>query len=125
MRVNRSTFAKLALTVLGAAGLVAPAAAHKIVHVKDKLYVIVCDSGAAFTYSGSQSGAGEVAGLMCPKKSSSGSKDRVASPAGTKKPDEEVAVIVAQPVPQEVLQRVGATEAADNYDLQKNKGVGR
>lgn len=48
-------------------GFAGVAQAHRIVHVQGNLYVIVCDNnGGAFTFSGSQQGAGDVAGLLCP-----------------------------------------------------------
>jgi hypothetical protein len=48
-------------------GMATSAQAHRIVHVEGTLYVIICDNnGGNFTFSGSQSGAGEVAGMICP-----------------------------------------------------------
>lgn len=43
-----------------------PAAAARIYHIVGNIWVIVCDSGPAFTFGGSAQGASDVAGLLCP-----------------------------------------------------------
>lgn len=56
-----------AILPLIALGFAAPAQAHRIVHVEGSLYVIMCDNnGGNFTFNGSQQGAGDVAGMICP-----------------------------------------------------------
>ncbi len=48
-------------------GLSMPALAHKVVHVQGTLYVIICEPGGqVFTFNGTQTGAGEVGGYLCP-----------------------------------------------------------
>lgn len=50
-----------------------PALAHRIIHVEGSLYVIICDNnGGNFTFNGSQQGAGDVAGIICPTAMVSG-----------------------------------------------------
>lgn len=56
-----------------ALGFSAPAMAHRVVHVEGTLYVIICEPGGqAFTFNGSQSGAGDVSGLLCPGMATNG-----------------------------------------------------
>ena len=48
-------------------GFSMPALAHKVVHVQGTLYVIICEpGGGAFTFNGTQAGAGEIGGYLCP-----------------------------------------------------------
>jgi hypothetical protein len=57
-----------------ALGFSAPAMAHRVVHVEGTLYVIICEPGGqAYTFNGSQSGAGEVSGMLCPGMATNGS----------------------------------------------------
>lgn len=48
-------------------GFQGTAYAHKIVHVQDTLYVIICEPGGeAYTFNGTSQGAGEVGNYICP-----------------------------------------------------------
>ena len=42
------------------------ASAHTVEHVEGKKWIVHCDDGSAFTFGGSEEGAVEVAGLLCP-----------------------------------------------------------
>ena len=82
-----------------ALGIHSNAFAHKVVHVQGTLYVIVCEpSGGAFTFNGSASGAGDVAGLMCPKANLGSTNGTTASP---------IEVVEARPVPAAMLGKTG------------------
>ena len=53
-----------------ALGFQGTAFAHKVVHVQDTLYVIICEPGGqAFTFNGTSQGAGEIGGYLCPPPS--------------------------------------------------------
>lgn len=85
-----------------ALGIHSNAFAHKVVHVQGTLYVIICEpSGSAFTFNGSAGGAGDVAGLMCPKANLNSTGGTT---AGT------IEVVEARPVPEAML-RQGASGA--------------
>ena len=69
-----STMIKSAvLFPLLALGFQGTAFAHKVVHVQDTLYVIICEPGGhAFTFNGTSQGAAEIGGYLCPPSSIAG-----------------------------------------------------
>ncbi|MCB2047736.1 MAG: type VI secretion system tube protein Hcp [Novosphingobium sp.] len=69
MKFGKALKSAVAFSVL-AFGFQGTAFAHKVVHVQNTLYVIICEPGGeAYTFNGTPQGATEIGGYLCPPSS--------------------------------------------------------
>lgn len=57
---------RFAFVLIGAALVASPAYAYKIYKLQGSQWAIICDDGTGYSFSGSEQGANDVAGLLCP-----------------------------------------------------------